>query len=95
MTQDEINALLAEALDRAETRLNEQEEVIGLLVDRLEAMAYRVEGAVAEAQNARLHYSEHRKKLGLSVDLSGMQKIKDDKLMSETDKIFANLTMGD
>lgn len=71
MNQDEINGLLAEALDRAETRLNQQEEIIELLVAQLEAMALRVDGALNEAQNARLHYASARSKLGLSVDLSG------------------------
>lgn len=42
MNQDEINGLLAEALDRAETRLNQQEEIIELLVAQLEAMAFDV-----------------------------------------------------
>lgn len=71
MEQEEINALLAEALDRAEQRLNEQAEIIALLVDRIEAMTFQVNGALAEAQNARQHYASARSKLGLSVDLSG------------------------
>jgi phenylpyruvate tautomerase PptA (4-oxalocrotonate tautomerase family) len=71
MTQEEINGLLAEALDRAQERLNKQDEIIALLVGQIERMDYQLNGALAEAQNARQHYASARSKLGLSVDLSG------------------------
>ena len=71
MTQEEINGLLAEALDRAQERLNKQDEIIALLVGQIERMDYQLNGALKEAENARLHYASARSKLGLSVDLSG------------------------
>lgn len=78
MDQQDINALLAAALESAETRLTaqetrltDQEEIIELLVGRIEALTYQMDGVLGEAQNARLHYASARKKLGLTVDLSG------------------------
>ena len=71
MDQEEINVRLAEALERAEERLNKQEEIMELLVEQIERMTYQVNGALKEAENARLHYASARSKLGLSVDLSG------------------------
>lgn len=71
MEQEDINALLAETLDRAETRLTQQEEIIALLVDQIERMSFRIDGALKEAETARLYYAQQRTRLGLSVDLSG------------------------
>jgi hypothetical protein len=70
MTQQEINELLAAALDDAQARLCAQEECMSMLVDHIERLSYRIDGAVAEAQNARLHYADQRKRLGVAVDLS-------------------------
>lgn len=41
-----------------------------MLVDHIERLSYRIDGAVNEAQNARLHYADQRKRLGIGVDLS-------------------------
>ena len=70
MTQHEINDLLATALDDAQARLNAQEACISMLVNHIEWLSHRIDGAINEAQNARLHYADQRKRLGLSVDLS-------------------------
>lgn len=78
MTQDEINAMLAAALDDAQQRLDaqdqrlqSQEDFNGLLVDQIEKLTYRINAAVKEAVTARLHYAEQRRRLGLTIDLSG------------------------
>lgn len=70
MTQQDINELLASALDEAQARLETQERCISMLVDQIEHLTYRIDGAVREAQNARLHYADQRKRLGLTFDLS-------------------------
>ena len=70
MTQHEINDLLATALDDAQARLDAQEACISMLVDHIEWLSHRIDGAIKESQNARLHYADQRKRLGLSVDLS-------------------------
>ena len=71
MTQDEINMMLAEALDDAQQRLDTQEKCIEMLVDQIERMAHEMNGVLEEGRTARLHYAEQRKRLGLTVDLSG------------------------
>lgn len=71
MTQEEINAMLAAALDDAQMRLDVQEKCIDMLVDQIEALSYRINGAVSEAETARLHYAEQRRRLGLTIDVSG------------------------
>lgn len=77
MTQDEINVMLAEALDEAQSRLEAQEQrfqcqdnINGLLVDQIEKLTYRINAAVKEAETARLHYAEQRRRLGLTIDVS-------------------------
>lgn len=78
MRQEEINEMLAAALDEAQARLEVQEQRMqsqedfnGLLVDQIEKLTYRINAAVKEAETARLHYADQRKRLGLTVDLSG------------------------
>ena len=71
MTQDEINAMLAAALDDAQARLAVQEACIAMLVEEIEEMSYRMDEVLEVGRNARLHYAEQRKRLGLTVDLSG------------------------
>jgi len=68
MDQEEINSLLATALDDANDRLTKQEEIIALLVDRLEAVTYQIDGVLNEARVAREHYATQRARLGLSFD---------------------------
>lgn len=71
MTQDEINGMLAAALDDAQKRLDVQEKCIEMLVDQIEDMAHQMTGVLEEARIARLHYAEQRKRLGLTVDVTG------------------------
>lgn len=71
MTQDEINAMLAAALEDAQSRLEAQERCIEMLVTQIESLTYRINGAVNEAESARLHYAEQRGRLGLTIDVSG------------------------
>lgn len=71
MTQDEINGLLAAALDEAESRLEIQEACIEMLVEQIERMSDRMDEMVDEVSSARRHYADQRKRLGLTVDLSG------------------------
>ena len=71
MNQDEINGLLAAALDDAQKRLDVQEKCIEMLVDQIEDMAHQMTGVLEEARVARLHYAEQRKRLGLTVDVTG------------------------
>lgn len=71
MTQDEINGMLAAALDDAQKRLDVQEKCIEMLVDQIEDMAHQMTGVLEEARVARLHYAEQRKRLGLTVDVTG------------------------
>ena len=72
MTQDEIKGTLAVALDDAQLRLAMQESCIEMLVEQIEEMANRMDEVLDEARSARLYYAEQRKRLGLTVDLSGM-----------------------
>ncbi|MBC1183660.1 hypothetical protein HF680_13460 [Brevundimonas sp. WCHBH090558] len=71
MTQDEINGMLAAALDDAQKRIDVQEKCIEMLVDQIEDMAHQMTGVLEEARVARLHYAEQRKRLGLTVDVTG------------------------
>jgi len=70
MTQDEINEMLAAALEEALSRLDAQDQCIGLLVGEIERMSLQMDGVLEEGRQARLHYADQRKRLGLSVDLS-------------------------
>ena len=70
MTQDEINQMLAAALDDAQARLERQERCIELLVDQIETLNYRINGGLKEVETARLHYAEQRQRLGMTIDLS-------------------------
>lgn len=70
MDQQQVNELLAASLDDAHERLQKQEDIIGLLVERIEALSYQVEGALNEAMVARQHYATARSKLGLSFDVT-------------------------
>ena len=71
MTQEQIISLLAEALDDAQKRLDVQEKCIEMLVDLSEVMSHQMTGVLEEARTARLHYAEQRKRLGLTVDVTG------------------------
>lgn len=71
MTQDEINVMLAEALDDAQSRLEKQERCIDMLVDLVERQSFQIAGALKETETARLHYADQRRRLGLTIDLSG------------------------
>ena len=54
MTQDEINGMLAAALDDAQKRIDVQEKCIEMLVDQIEDMAHQMTGVLEEARVARL-----------------------------------------
>ena len=75
MTQDEINAMLAAALDDAQLKLAVQESCIEMLAEQIEEMSYRMDEVLEEARSARLYYAEQRKRLGLTVNLSGRSLI--------------------
>ena len=64
-------SLLADALDDAQKRLDVQEKCIEMLVDQIEDMSHQMTGVLEEARTARLHYAEQRKRLGLTVDVTG------------------------
>lgn len=94
MNQDDINSLLAEALDRAEERMNELEEtirqrdqIINLMVDQLETLTNQISGALEETMAARQQYAKQRQKLGLSYNFD-----KGSVSISETEALFTGLT---
>lgn len=70
MTQDDINEMLASALEQALSRLDAQEQCMEMLVGEIERITLQMDGVLEEGRQARLHYADQRKRLGLSVDLS-------------------------